>query len=32
MNVPTYIVMLVAVVVTVVTGIQYLVDAKKVNQ
>nr|WP_095660147.1 CDP-diacylglycerol--glycerol-3-phosphate 3-phosphatidyltransferase [Corynebacterium glaucum] len=32
MSVPTYIVMLLAVVVTVVTGIQYLVDAKKVNQ
>lgn len=32
MNVPTFIVMLIAVVVTVVTGIQYLVDAKKVNQ
>lgn len=32
MDTPTYVVMLAAVVVTVVTGIQYLIDAGKVNQ
>lgn len=31
MGIPTLIVMLIAVAVTVVTGVQYLVDAKKVN-
>lgn len=32
MDVPTFVVMLLAVVVTVVTGIQYLIDAEKVNK
>ena len=31
MDVPSYVVMVLAVVVTVVTGVQYLVDARKVN-
>ncbi|WP_018297991.1 CDP-diacylglycerol--glycerol-3-phosphate 3-phosphatidyltransferase [Corynebacterium lubricantis] len=31
MDIPTYLVMLVAVIVTVVTGIQYLVDGKRAN-
>ena len=32
MDTPTYVVMLVAAAVTVVTGVQYLIDARKVNQ
>ena len=31
MNVPTFLVMLLAAVVTVVTGVQYLIDGKKQN-
>ena len=32
MDTPTFVVMLLAVAVTVVTGVQYLVDAGKVNK
>ena len=32
MDTPTYVVMLVAAAVTVVTGVQYLIDTRKVNQ
>ncbi|WP_459587485.1 CDP-diacylglycerol--glycerol-3-phosphate 3-phosphatidyltransferase [Corynebacterium camporealensis] len=32
MNVPTYVVMLLALAVTLVTGVQYLIDGKKQNQ